>query len=122
VGHFRDTSTASNNVSTAIGFVNCNIPYIDFRPLSGATMLTNSAQGCRIRFQENNMTSGNINRILTEFSGITYNNLTGWSGVTAFIGGTNSPPDNSSGGYDGLAAISYLTGATPTGGGWTIII
>jgi hypothetical protein len=122
VGHFRDISTGLTNASTAIGFVNCNIPYIDFRPLSGATMLTNSAQGCRIRFQENNMTSGNINRILSEFSGITYNNLTGWSGVTAFIGGTNSPPDSSSGGYDGLAAISYLTGATPTGGGWTINI
>jgi hypothetical protein len=121
-GIFRDTSTAFNTQSTALGFIGCNIPYIDFRPLSGATMDVNSVQGCRIRFNGNGITASNVNRILTELSGITYNNLNRWSGVTAFIGGTNATPDGSSGGYDGLAAVNYLTGATPTGGGWTIII
>jgi hypothetical protein len=121
-GIFRDTSAAFNTQSTALGFIGCNIPYIDFRPLSGATMDVNSVQGCRIRFNGNGITASNVNRILTELSGITYNNLNRWSGVTAFIGGTNATPDGSSGGYDGLAAVNYLTGATPTGGGWTIII
>ena len=39
-------------------------------------------------------------------SGVTLND------VTLEIGGTNSAPDSSSGGYDGVAAIDTLTGVT----------
>jgi hypothetical protein len=57
------------------------------------------------------MLAADVNHILVDFSGNTTYNPTGWSNVNLNIGGTNDPPDSSSGGYDGLAAISFLTGS-----------
>jgi hypothetical protein len=64
------------------------------------------------------MSTTNINHILYDFSGITANNLNKWSGVTLDISG-NSLPDSSTGGYDGISSINYLTG---TSANWTIIL
>jgi hypothetical protein len=78
------------------------------------------------------MTAGEVNRMLVELSGITFNNYAGWSGTTLTgasgdnivldIGGSNAAPDSSSGGYNGTAALSYLTGATPSGAGWDVSV
>jgi hypothetical protein len=57
------------------------------------------------------MSATDVNHILVDFSGNTTYNPTGWSNVDLNIGGTNASPDSSSGGYDGLAAISFLTGS-----------
>ena len=70
--------------------------------MSGVTL--NS--GSTILLNDNNMTAGEVNHILDDFTSTT------WSDVTLEIGGTNSAPDSSSGGYDGVAAIDTLTGVT----------
>jgi hypothetical protein len=95
-----------------------NLDYVDFTPLSGVTLLTGSTQGNpRISLRDNNMSAGDVNHILVDFSGNTTVNPVGWSNVNLNIGGTNSDPDSSSGGYDGLAAIATLTGSPYN---WTI--
>jgi hypothetical protein len=89
----------------------CNIDYINFYPLSGTNMNN-------IRLDDNNMTAAEVNRFLVDFDDLSTNvNPSGWSGITLQIHGTNSAPDSSSGGYDGLAALSSLTGGTNN---WTI--
>ena len=90
----------------------CNLDYVDFKPLSGATLVSGTTQGMpRISLRDNNMSAANVNHILVDFSGNTTYNPTGWSNVNLNIGGTNDPPNSTSGGYDGLAAISFLTGS-----------
>lgn len=96
----------------------CNLNYVDFKPLSGATLLTGSTQGLpRISLRDNNMSAGDVNHILDDFKYNATNNPTGWSNVNLNIGGTNADPDSSSGGYNGLSAISTLTGSPYN---WTI--
>jgi hypothetical protein len=99
--------------SSAIGFYGCDLGYVDFKPLSGATL----SDGVRIRLQNNNMVADEVNQILVDFSGNATYNLIGWDNIDLDIGGTNANPDNSSGGYDGLAAVSFLTGSPQN---WTI--
>jgi hypothetical protein len=106
------------NIDTGIGdsafsLYNCNLDYIDFKPLSGAT-LNNSA---RIQLQNNAMTAADVNHILVDFVTIATSNPTGWDSIVLNIGGTNANPDTTSGGYDGLAAIATLTGLPYN---WTI--
>jgi len=110
-------STFSNGgtglVTSSLGFYGCDLGYVDFKPLSGATL----TDGVRIRLQDNNMTASEVNQILVDFSGNATYNLTGWDSIDLNIGGTNADPDISSGGYDGLAAVSFLTGSPQN---WTI--
>ena len=115
-GYFKNfVNTESQG---ALGLYSCNLDYVDFTPLSGATLLTGSTQGNpRISLRDNSMSAGDVNHILVDFSGNTTVNPTGWSNVNLNIGGTNSDPDSSSGGYDGLAAIAFLTGSPYN---WTI--
>ena len=116
-GTFDNVLTTSGN--RAFSFNSCDLGYVNFYPLSGATLNNNASQGCSIDLSNNSMTSAEVNHILTDFSGITSNNLSGWSGVTLLdIGGTNATPDTTSGGYNGIAAINYLTGVTAQ---WTIV-
>jgi hypothetical protein len=109
----------TNNEDTGIfGLYSCNLDYMDFKPLSGATLLTGTTQGNpRISLRDNNMSAGDVNHILVDFSGNTSVNPSGWSNVNLNIGGSNADPDSSSGGYDGLAAIAFLTGSPYN---WTI--
>lgn len=91
---------------------NCNLDYVDFTPLSGATLLSGTTQGIpRISLRNNNMSATDVNHILVDFSNIVTYNPTGWSNIRLNISGTNAPPDSTSGGYNGLAAISFLTGS-----------
>ena len=102
----------NNDAGGVFALYNCNLDYVDFTPLSGATLLSGTTQGRpRISLRDNNMSAADVNHILVDFSGNTTHNPTGWSNVNLNIGGTNDPPDLTSGGYDGLAAISFLTGS-----------
>lgn len=103
----------TNLATSAIGFYGCDLGYVDFKPLSGATL----SDGVRIRLQNNNMIADEVNQILVDFSGNATYNLIGWDNINLDIGGTNANPDNSSGGYNGLAAVSFLTGSPRN---WTI--
>ena len=87
---------------------NCDLGYVDFKPMSGLTLNSSST----ILLQNNNMTTGEVNHILVDFV------TTTWDGVTLDISGTNAAPDSISGGFDGISAISTLTGGTNN---WTII-
>jgi hypothetical protein len=113
---FRNSNNDPGNA--ALSFYGCNLNYIDFKPLSGITLLTGTTQGNpRIQLENNNMSTTDVNHILVDFSGNTTYNPSGWSNVNLIIGGNNGDPDSSSGGYDGLAAISFLTGSPYN---WTI--
>ena len=113
---FRNSSNSENN--GAFVLYSCNFDYIDFKPLSGATFLTGATNGNpRISLRDNGMIADDVNHILVDFSGNATYNPTGWSNINLNIGGTNTDPDSSSGGYDGLAAISFLTGSPYN---WTI--
>lgn len=102
----------NNDAGAIFALHSCNLDYVDFTPLSGATLLSGTTQGIpRISLRDNNMSTADVNHILVDFSGNTTYNPTGWSNIRLNIGGTNDPPDSSSGGYDGLAAISFLTGS-----------
>ncbi len=107
------TNPVSTQVFTDYNLNDCNFTSgIDFYPLSGA----NFANG-EIRLDDNNMSAAVVNTMLHDFSGITSNNVNSWSGVTLNISGSNSAPDTTSGGINGVASLSYLTGATPQ---WSI--
>lgn len=109
----------TNTISGALfNFSNNNLEYVNFKSLSGATLLTGDTVGNpRIELQDNTISTTNVNRILVDFSGNATYNPTGWSNVTLNISGTNNPPDSSSGGYNGIAAINFLTGSPYN---WTI--
>ena len=101
-----------NEGNAAFDLFNCNLDYVDFTPLSGSTLLSGSTQGRpRISLRNNGMTSADVNHILVDFSGNATNNQIGWSNINLNIGGTNSAPDSSSGGYNGIAARNFLTGS-----------
>ncbi len=87
----------------------CNLDYINFLPLSGATF-DPSGYYNSILLQDNGMLTTDVNHILVDFEYMASSNPTKWSGVTLNIGGTNSAPDSSSGGYNGISAINSLTG------------
>ena len=95
---------------------NCDLGYVNFLPLSGASVGVSSTNG--IRILNNNMSVDEVNHILEDFDNISTNlNPAGWTGTTLDMGGTNAAPDGGSGGFNGLAALSSLTGATNN---WTI--
>jgi hypothetical protein len=111
---FRNAN--NNDALAAFRMFNSNLDYVDFKPLSGATLVSGSTQGRpRILLRNNKMSSADVNHILVDFSGNATYNPVGWSNVNLDIGGNppnaNEPPDSSSGGYDGLAAITTLTGS-----------
>lgn len=107
---FRNLSNVES--SSAFAMYSCNLGYVDFKPLSGSTFISGLTQGLpRITLRDNGMSTTDVNHILVDFSGNATNNPTGWSNINLNIGGTNSDPDSSSGGYDGLSAIATLTGS-----------
>lgn len=111
VGTFNNTTV--NEPDSAFALYQNGLNYVDFKPLSGATLTDNS----RIRLQNNGMTASEVNQILVDFSGNATYNLSGWDNINLNIGGSNADPDSGSGGYDGLSAVSFLTGSPRN---WTI--
>jgi hypothetical protein len=96
--------TASTEVFFTYNAATCNLDYVNFLPLSGASIST-------IDLEDNSMSVTDVNHILVDFDNISTNlNPSGWTGTTLNISGTNAAPDSSSGGFDGIAALSSLTG------------
>jgi hypothetical protein len=113
---FRNNSNSISNYAFVLK--QCNFDYVDFKPLSGSTLLSGASIGLpAIELQDNNMNAGDVNHILDDFKTMVINNPSGWSNIRLFIGGTNSDPDSSSGGFNGISAISTLTGSPYN---WTI--
>ena len=114
--YFRNKQNITGNGAFVMNA--CNLDYVDFRPLSGATLTGGTSFGNPIMYlKDNNMTAADVNHILQDFLYNATNNPTGWSNINLDIGGTNANPDAISGGYDGLAAIATLIGAPYN---WTI--
>jgi len=99
-------------INSTFALNNCNLGYVDFKPLSGATLVSGATVGIpRIYIRDNNMLTEEVNHILVDFSGNATYNPTGWSNINLNIGGTNDAPNSSSGGYNGIAAKNFLTGS-----------
>jgi hypothetical protein len=114
--YFRNN--ANNENAGTFSLYSCNLDYVDFTKLSGATLVSGTTEGNpRISLRNNNMSTTDVNHILVDFSGNATYNQTGWSNINLNISGTNGAPDSSSGGYNGLSAISFLTGSPYN---WTI--
>lgn len=108
----------NSETGSALALSLCDLNYVDFNPLSGVTFISGITQSNpRIQLNDNAMSAGDVNHILDDFKTIATNNPTGWVNINLNIGGTNTDPDSSSGGYDGLAAIATLTGSPYN---WTI--
>jgi hypothetical protein len=106
------THVSSSQIFTKYQASNCDLGYVNFKPLSGATLVSGATVGIPIiMLRDNNMSAADVNHILVDFSGNATHNPTGWSNISLDIGGTNDDPDLNSGGYNGLAAISFLTGS-----------
>lgn len=114
--YFRNKQNITGNGAFVMN--SCNLDYVDFRPLSGATLTGGTSFGNPIVYlRDNSMSAADVNHILQDFLYNATNNPTGWSNINLDIGGTNANPDAISGGYDGLAAIATLIGAPYN---WTI--
>jgi len=87
----------SSGIFTKFYAYSCNIPYIDYWPISAGTN-----NGISMRQESNTMTTINVNHTLVDLDDI------GWTGGTINIAGDNSAPDGSSGGYDGTTAKTNL--------------
>tara|TARA_R110002126_G_scaffold116875_2_gene256497 strand:- start:1886 stop:3415 length:1530 start_codon:yes stop_codon:yes gene_type:complete len=104
-GTFLDVGAGGGvqwSLTKAFQAESCDLGYVDFNPLSGATFNSSSS----IYLQDNSMTATEVNHILEDLDTIN------WSGVTLDISGTNAAPDGSSGGFDGITALASLTGKT----------
>lgn len=109
-------------LNAAFGMYTCSLGYVDFKPLSGSTLISGTTVGIpRFELFGNRMTTAEVNHILSDFDLISTLNYSGWtstsgtSGAYVDISG-NSAPDGSSGGYNGTGATINLISK-----GWTII-
>jgi len=100
---------------SSFALTDCNLGYVDFNPLSGATLDTGSTYGATILLRDNSMTASDVNHMLFDFNVIATANPSGWAGVVLDISGSNAAPDGSSGGYDGTTAKTNLLT-----NGWTV--
>ena len=110
---FLDSSSVISNHAFQLN--NCNLGYIDFSPLAGATLnheTSSPPKYSTIHLENNNMSASEVNHILDDLKTITINNSPRWNNITLIINGNNDAPDNTSGGYDGLGAINILTNST----------
>lgn len=112
-GTFRNTNTSS--ATKAISMNDCDLGFVDFMPLSSATMNTGATHRASITLQNNGMNEVEVNRTLVSFDEMSTLNPSGWSGVILDISGSNQPPNGSSGGYNGTGATISLISK-----GWTV--
>jgi hypothetical protein len=112
----------NNILNAAFGMYACSLGYVDFKPLSGSTLISGATSGIpRFEFFGNGMTTAEVNHILSDFDTISSLNYSGWTSTSGTSGAyvdisSNSAPDGSSGGYNGTGATINLISK-----GWTII-
>ena len=106
-------TTLPQGLFSVIDLHNCDLGYVNFLPLSGTTFNSDP-----MYLQDNTLTAGEVNHMLEDFL---YLATVGpwWKGITLNIAGDNSPPDTTSGGFDGMAALASLTGSPYN---WTVTI
>ena len=113
---------ANNPANSAFSMFNCSLGYVDFKPLSGCTLLSGATVGVpRFELYDNAMTTADVNQVLSDFDLISTLNYSGWTATSGTTGGyinisANSAPDGSSGGYNGTGATVNLVSK-----GWTVI-
>ena len=93
------TIPASSGTITSFRAPNCDLPYID---LTGLTFSSNTD----IRLQGNSMTAAEVNCILEDLDATVPATGTGKINIS----GSNAAPDGSSGGCNGTAAATSLSG------------
>lgn len=95
---------ASAEVITNLWLLSCALPDLDITPLTG------SNDGINIRLENNSFDAAAVNQLLVDLD------AKGWINGSVNVSGTGmSAPDGTSGGNDGLTAITNLTGK-----GWTV--
>ena len=92
---------SSSNAITYYHAYNCDLGYVDFTPFSGLTNINS----CQVYLYGNNMTAAEVNHILVDLDSIS---VGGYTGRVINIAGSNTAPDGTSGGFDGLTAKSNL--------------
>lgn len=122
IGNGYIKNQINNSANAAFGFYSCDFGYIDFKPLSGCTLISGVTEGIpRFELYNNSMTTADVNHILSDFDLISNLNYSGWTSTSGTSSGyidisLNSAPDGSSGGYNGTGATINLISK-----GWTII-
>jgi len=117
--YYRNISNSM--VNAAFGMYSCSLGYIDFKPLSGSTLISGATGIPRFELSGNGMTTSEVNQILYDFDTISTINYSGWTATSGTTGGYiditgNSAPDGSSGGYNGTGATINLIAK-----GWNIL-
>ncbi len=97
------TNPSTSGVFSRYLAESCDLGYIDFTVFSG------TSNGVEIRLQNNGMTATEVNHILVDLD------ASGWINGSVNLSGTNSAPDGTSGGFDGLTAKTNLIT-----NGWTV--
>lgn len=118
--YYRNGS--NNQLNAAFGLYSAALGYIDFKPLSGSTLISGTTVGIpRFELAANSMTTSEVNHILSDLDTISSLNYSGWTSTSGTTSGyinisSNSAPDGSSGGYNGTGATINLISK-----GWTVI-
>ena len=114
-------SNVANNIpNAAFGMYACSLGYVDFKPLSGGTLISGGTGIPRFELFGNAMTTADVNHTLYDLDLISTINYSGWTATSGTTGArlditANSAPDGSSGGYNGTASTLSLASK-----GWTI--
>lgn len=97
-------SPVRNGVINSFELYGCNFDYLNF------TTHNFNADNGSLLLQDNSMGVSDVNHILVDLAGMVSLEGVGgdYTGRVINIGGTNDAPDSSSGGYDGIAAVSTL--------------
>lgn len=118
---FYYKNIANNITNAAFGMYSCSLGYVDFKPLSGSTLISGATGIPRFELFGNGMTTTDVNHILSDLDLISDLNYTGWTSTSGTSAGYlditgNSVPDGTSGGYNGTGATINLISK-----GWTIL-
>ena len=95
---------ASAQTISNLWLLSCDLPDIDITPLTG------SNDGISVRLENNSFDAAAVNQVLVDLDN------KGWINGSVNVSGTGmAAPDGTSGGLDGDAAVTSLTGK-----GWTV--
>jgi len=118
---FYFSNIVNNAPNAAFCMNSCSLGYVDFKPLSGGTLISGGTGGIpRFELFGNAMTTADVNHTLYDLDLISTINYSGWTATSGTTGArlditANSAPDGSSGGYNGTASTLSLASK-----GWTI--
>ena len=117
---FYFSNIVNNAPNAAFCMNSCSLGYVDFKSLSGGTLISGGTGIPRFELFGNAMTTADVNHTLYDLDLISTINYSGWTATSGTTGArlditANSAPDGSSGGYNGTASTLSLASK-----GWTI--